>query len=233
MEVFNFMSEKKSKQKGTAGRTNNWTCIVYHDSLPNDWLSQLEETAIQICISPLHDMDKWTEKDEKKNSEHVAGTPKKAHRHVVIMYGDGNKKSLEQVKEDFGFLNGTDFKKVLSKIGMIQYLDHRFCRTKHHYDERDIISLNGFDYDEVVNTPTDKELDIACKEMRAYIVENNIVEFCDVQDVCDEQGETSTWFRALKFYTYQMCKYIDSRRNKIKDSMKLKEKKFKQQKQFN
>ena len=221
--------EKKSNQKGTSGRTNNWTCIVYQDSLPSDWISQLEETAIQVCISPLHDMDVWTKKDEKNNPKHVAGAPKKPHRHVVIMYGDGNKKSLEQVQEDFGFLNGTDFKRVLSKVGMIQYLDHRFCRTKHHYDERDVISLNGFNYEDVVNVPTDKEIDIACREIRAYICDKNIIEFCDIQDVCDEQGETSVWFKAIKVQTYQICKYIDSKRNKFKDAEKEKEKEITKQ----
>lgn len=201
-------------------RTPNWSCIVYPDSLPQDWEDQLDESTIEVCVSPLHDCDVWTEKDEKKNPEHKAGTPKKPHYHVVIMYGKGNKKSLDQVKEDFGFLNGTQFKKVKSLIGMIQYLDHRYCQNKHHYDEREVKSFGGFDYDDLVNTPTDKQAVLMLKDMRQYIIENDIIDLCDFQDAVDCDEELTAWNKVLNDNYYKMNCYITSRRNKARDKAK-------------
>ena len=200
-------------------RTPNWSCIVYEDSLPKDYIEQLEETTCEICLSPWHDMDLWTEKDEKQNPEHKAGSLKKKHRHVVIMYGKGNKKSIEQVKEDFGFLNGTSFKKVKSLSGMIQYLDHRYCKTKHHYDEREIVSLNGFDYDEVVNMPSEKQTRLLLKEMRYFCRHNEIYDFCVLQDIIDDDDSLSTWARVLDANQYKIINYITSRRCKRKEDL--------------
>ena len=203
-------------------RTPNWSCIIYEDSVPNDYITQLEETGVEVCISPWHDMDVWTERDQAKNPEHVAGTPKKKHRHVVIMYGKGNKKSIDQVLEDFGFLNGTNFKRVKSVTGMIQYLTHKFCTTKHVYDERDVISLNGFDYDEVANTPTDKQTRLILKEMRTFIRVESIYDFCDFQDYVDENEELVTWSKVLDSNQYKIEHFITSRRCKLLDKKKMK-----------
>lgn len=207
-------------QKGTDNRTNNWSCIVYEDSLPTDWLERLEETTIEVCISPWHDKDVWTKHDEERNPEHKEGTPKKKHRHVVIMYGKGNKKSKEQVMNDFSFLNGTTFKKVKSLIGMIQYLDHRFCLHKHHYDESDVIALNGFDYEEVVNTPTDRQSRTILREIRLFCRENEIFDFCDLQDYVDDNEELITWSKILDSNQFKMSQYITSRRCKKHDEEK-------------
>ena len=201
-------------------RTPNWSCIVYEDSLSKDYLAKLEETCVEICISPWHDMDRWTASDEQENPEHKEGELKKKHKHVVIMYGKGNKKSIEQVKEDFGFLNGTNFKKVKSVSGMIQYLDHRFCKTKHHYDERDIVSLNGFDYDEVVNLPSDKQTRIVLREMRVFCRDNEIFDFCDLQDLIDDDDSLVTWSKVLDSNQSKIVQYITSRRCKKKDEEK-------------
>ena len=201
-------------------RTPNWSCIVYEDSLPSDWIERLEETTLEVCVSPWHDKDVWTKADEEKNPLHIAGEPKKKHRHVVIMYGKGNKKSKEQVMEDFGFLNGTQFKKVKSLVGIIQYLDHRFCINKHHYDEREVISLNGFDYDEIVNTPSEKQTRLILKEIRVYCRENSIYDFCDIQDIVDDNEELTTWAKVLDANQFKIANYITSRRCKKQDEEK-------------
>lgn len=200
-------------------RTPNWSCIVYEDSLPSDYLEQLEETAIEICLSPWHDMDIWSASDEKKNELHKAGTKKKKHRHIVIMYGKGNKKSIDQVKEDFSFLNGTDFKKVKSLPGMIQYLDHRYCKTKHHYDERDVISLNGFEYDEIVNLPTEKQTRLLLQEIRLFCRNNDIYDFCVLQDIVDDDEQLIAWQKVLDCNQTKIYNYITSRRCKRKEDL--------------
>lgn len=201
----------------TDNRTPNWSCIVYPDSLPVDWISQVEETGVEVCVSPLHDCDVWTHKDEMEDPKHVEGQPKKPHRHVVIMYGKSNKKSIDQVKEDFGFLNGTKFKKVKSLIGMIQYLDHRFCTTKHHYDERDVQAFNGFDYEEVVNAPTDKQIRMVLREIRLFVRSEGIYDFCVLQDYVDDNEELIIWSKVIEANQFKLAGYITSRRCKRND----------------
>lgn len=201
-------------------RTPNWTCIVYEDSLPEDYISQLESTTLEIYISPWHDKDVWTKGDELKNPKHVAGKPKKKHKHVIICYGKGNKKSLEQVKEDFAFLNGTAFKKVKSLIGMVQYLDHRYCRTKVHYDPNDVVALNGAEYDELVNTPTDSQSRLLLKEIRLYCRCNDIYDFCDLQDAVDDDETLLTWSKVIDQNQFKLANYITSRRCKRNDALK-------------
>ena len=37
-------------------------------------------------VGILHNQDKWTEEDEKKNAEHKAGTIKKSHYHIIVRF---------------------------------------------------------------------------------------------------------------------------------------------------
>lgn len=214
--------EITGKSSGSSERTPNWTCIVYEDSLPDDYIEQLEESAIEVCISPWHDMDVWTEHDEKLNPEHKAGTKKKKHKHIVLMYGKGNKKSLKQVKEDFAFLNGTNFKRVKNLPGIIQYLDHRFCKTKHHYDERGVVALNGFDYEEVVNTPTESQNEAIYADLCDFCIEYDVRDFYVMQLYVNHHDELKPWRICLKtnesrFYRFIMsyrCAKEDAKKNK-------------------
>ena len=74
----------------------------------------LRELLVECLISPLHDKDVWTEADELENPEHKAGTPKKAHWHVVLSF-----KNQPQTKKHkiFNAINGVGCKKfqTLSK----------------------------------------------------------------------------------------------------------------------
>ena len=48
-----------------------WACVGYPESLPVDWLEQLQNTGLQIAISPLHDKDINPDGEEKKPHYHI------------------------------------------------------------------------------------------------------------------------------------------------------------------
>ena len=56
---------------------------------PSDWIEQLQLSGAQFAISPLHDKDL-----------NATGEPKKAHWHVIVVYGspttESNVKSLTE-----------------------------------------------------------------------------------------------------------------------------------------
>ena len=71
-------------------RSRKFSCITY-----------LNETQLNACLSKhfsqircyeyiLHDKDTWTEYDEAKNPEHVAGTLKEPHFHLVLVLFNAN-----------------------------------------------------------------------------------------------------------------------------------------------
>ena len=68
-----------------AGRTRNWTCVVYPESAPNNWRDFIDELHIEWVESPLHDRD-----------FNADGEPKKPHWHVILLYDCV--KTFEQVK---------------------------------------------------------------------------------------------------------------------------------------
>ena len=65
------MAEKKNTKK------RNWAFVLYPESAPEDWKEQLQLAGLQCAISPLHDKD--------LNAD---GTPKKAHYHIILVYGN-------------------------------------------------------------------------------------------------------------------------------------------------
>ena len=63
--------------------------LLYILNLPSDWIEQLQLSGAQFAISPLHDKDL-----------NATGEPKKAHWHVIVVYGspttESNVKSLTE-----------------------------------------------------------------------------------------------------------------------------------------
>ena len=67
--------EKRKKQNGE--RHKAWMLVFYPDSAPPEWRDLLSELHMKVWVSPLHDNDKWTAADEKKDPKHKAGTAKR------------------------------------------------------------------------------------------------------------------------------------------------------------
>lgn len=112
-----------------------WTFIMYPDSRPDNWKEILQETGLQIGISPLHDKDKNADETQKKE-----------HYHVLLTFqGPTTYKRVAKLIEP---INGTIPKRVVSPIGMIRYFTHKDNPEKAQYNEEEIISINGFDVKE-------------------------------------------------------------------------------------
>lgn len=109
-----------------------WTFIMYPESMPENWKEILQESGLQIGISPLHDRD--INADE---------TQKKEHYHVLLCFNGPT--TYKRVMKLIEPINGTIAKRVISPIGMVRYFTHKDNPEKAQYNEEEIISINGFD----------------------------------------------------------------------------------------
>lgn len=182
-------ADKKYEAKRAQRRTN-WMLVFYEDACP-DWREHLDELGLPTVVSPLHDKDVWTARDEKKNPNHRAGEPKEPHRHLLVMYD--HSVPYEQVATDFDFLKSKNIKFVKSLPAMARYLTHMDSKDKARYDADGICEFGGADWRDLCATTSDKHE--ALKEMRAFIRDNNIIDFCAFWDWCDENNDE--WSRLL------------------------------------
>lgn len=143
-----------------------WACVAYPESLPTNWIELLQETGLQIAISPLHDKDL-----------NPTGEVKKAHYHIIFNY-DGPT-TQKHVKDLCDSLNMTIPIKLESLRGMYRYHIHLDNPEKYQYDDRDRILLGGFDPSSV-NSLTKTEVDKFIQEILDFIEENNILEYRDL-----------------------------------------------------
>jgi hypothetical protein len=182
--------KRKYEQEKRKQRRTNWMLVFYEDQCP-EWREELDELGMPTLVSPSHDADEWTERDEKKNPKHKAGTLKEPHRHLLAMYD--NPVSYDQVVKDFAFLKSKNVKYVKSLPAMARYLTHMDSPDKAQYDPEGVCEFGGADWRDLCATTSDKHL--ALREMRAFIRENNVVDFYLFWDWCDEHNDE--WSRLL------------------------------------
>lgn len=124
-----------------------WSFIAYPESLPENWKDILQETGLQIAISPLHDKD--------LNAD---GEIKKPHYHLVLFFNGPT--TYNRVEKISKMINATIPKRVISPIGMIRYLTHKDNPEKAQYDEREIVTLNGLDLEDIDGMTMSMELQL-------------------------------------------------------------------------
>ena len=123
-------AKRRYEQEKRKQRRTNWMLVFYEDQCP-EWREELDELGIPTLVSPSHDADEWTARDEKKNPKHKAGTLKEPHRHLLAMYD--NPVSYDQVVKDFAFLKSKNVKYVKSLPAMARYLTHMDSPDKAQY----------------------------------------------------------------------------------------------------
>lgn len=176
----------------------DWAFVIYPDSLPSNYLEILEETHIQMAISPLHDKDVNPDK-----------TKKKPHFHVLIRYeGPTTINAVKRISES---VNGTIPIKIDSARGMYRYHIHIDNPEKYQYDDRDRLLLNGFD-----TTSLDKFTEM---EMDKY--ENEIIGFIEDNDIC----EYYMLLKLLKENEYYNLLYVAKKRTLMLNAF-IKSKKY-------
>ena len=57
--------EKENRGRGSRHRV--WMFVFYPESADPDWREIADELGLPFCVSPLHDKDFWTARDERKN----------------------------------------------------------------------------------------------------------------------------------------------------------------------
>lgn len=184
--------EKKNRSKGT--RHKVWMFVFYPDSADEDWREIADELGLPFCVSPLHDRDTWTKKDERKNPKHKAGTVKKPHWHGLADYPQPV--DYETVKSDFEFLGTSNIKYAKSKASMALYLCHLGSKDKAQYDPDEVLEFGGANWHDWCSELQD--LHAMMKEMRAWLRENSDIhrwEFQFFVDWCDSHNDE--WSRAL------------------------------------
>lgn len=193
---------------GKAGTCCNWRVILYPESLKPNWLSILKASLIQFAVSPLHDLDVWTEEDQHFDPlVHVVGELKKPHYHVVAHFG--GPKTIQYVRPLFDQLISVspEFERESNghaniipafDLGQaVRYLVHYDNdRTKHHYDQASIQSFNGFDVNKFFKLTKDQEADLT-RSIRAFIRNNKIFEYSVLLDELGDVTEDDP-----RFYEY-------------------------------
>lgn len=197
------MSQKKSSTKNKDTRTRNWSCIIYPgESAPDNWRDIIEEEHIEWIESPLHDKD-----------VNADGEPKKAHLHILLMFG--GVKTEEQVKEITDKLNCPNPQKVHNAKSLVRYMAHLDNPEKARYSISDIKAHGGVDIAEMLR-PSSSERYSLINEMLEYIEDNDIVEFEDIVNIA-RCSRFDDWFPLLcDNSAYIIDRHIKSKRHRLK-----------------
>ena len=188
----------KSSASGK-GRARCFTTIIYPESAPTDWQQRLRDLNVKAVVSPLHDQDLTEE-----------GQQKKAHWHLMIVYG--TVKTMDQAQEDFQQLGGVGCEKVRDIRQMCRYFCHLDDPSKHQYQTDGLQTFGGIDVHDYLVTDAD-EIG-AMKEMTKYIFTNRVQNFAEFSVWCVENNETWFWLLCTKasYYIDRLIKanrYVD------------------------
>ena len=144
-------------------KKRNWAFVLYPESAPNNWLDLLQQTGLQFCVSPLHDKD--------LNADN---TLKKAHYHIILIYdGPTTYNNVRQLTESLG----QPIPQPLEQVrGYYRYLTHKDNPEKYQYDEKDILTFNGFSIKDFIELTTSEVMQIK-KSIQQFIRDNEILEY--------------------------------------------------------
>lgn len=135
-----------------------FTFLLYPESIPNDWLDNLELIGVPLAISPLHDKDLSDVEGQKY---------KKEHYHVI--YVSKNPVTAEsvrlKVKRSLGDKSVAMVQIVSTSMeNMYLYLTHEskdaIAKNKHKYSKADIRLLNNFDIDRYITLDVEDKDDM-------------------------------------------------------------------------
>lgn len=172
-----------------------WAFVTYPESLPEDWIENLQIQGIAMAISPLHDKDL-----------DPTGEVKKPHYHVILVYNGPT--TYNNVYDLTQTVNGTIPIYLESVRGMYRYLTHKDNPDKYQYDDNDIQKLNGFDYDVYISTSEILEIK---KEILNIIDELDIIEYSMLVNYC--RTVKTDWLEVVCNNTIFWNTYLTSRRH--------------------
>jgi hypothetical protein len=186
------------------GRYRHWALLVYPESAPSDWEALLDAECIPWVKSPLHDSDVWTPDDERQCAEHTAGSPKKAHWHVALMFS--GKVGALRVKAIADKLHAPYPKPINDIRAMVRYFAHLDSPEKHQYNTADIEAHCGADVFKYLQM-SDSEEDEALNTLEAVILENEVTEYFEL---FRGYGDNPVMKRVIRSHSYHLCQLIRS-----------------------
>jgi len=187
-----------AKKKDTRKRYLSWTCVIYPESVPENWQEILGDEMIPWACSPLHDRD-----------VNANGEPKKPHYHLLLSFR--SVKSYEQVKEITDKLNAPAPQECKDTRGLVRYFLHLDNPSKAQYKREDIVSGGGFDVENALQATATEEEEIL-DEMCEFIEVNWITEFCDFNSYV--RHERKEWRLILRKNCFYITQIIKSQRHK-------------------
>ena len=190
-------AQKRADEKRKNFRSRNWLGVVYPESAPEDWREILDNMRLTWLEGPLHDRD-----------VNANGEPKKPHIHIILMYS--TQTSQNAVNEVLGLINAPIAIACRNTRAAIRYLIHADNPEKAQYSKEDVKAHGGAVIGKALDpTPVDKAT--AMKEMCAWVLENDIIDFADLLEFA--MLNNSDWFEVLTAQggTFTMEKYITSR----------------------
>lgn len=178
--------QQKADEKRAGQRTRNWTCVVYptegNPPAPADWRDIIDQEHIEWIESPLHDKD-----------TNADGTPKRAHKHVLMMFE--TMKTFEQVKEITDKLNAPIPQKCNGTKGLVRYMAHLDNPEKAQYSKAEIIPHGGADVAQFLEISASMRYDIVA-EMMDFCEGNGITEMRDLLRYARRE-KRDEWFPLL------------------------------------
>lgn len=189
----------KIKKNVNVEKARYWAFVAYPDSLPDNWQEILISTGLPCVVSPLHDAD-----------INADDTQKKPHYHIIMCFS--NTTTYTNAKKITDSLNATIPKAVKNIKGYYRYLTHQDNPEKAQYSEVDIITLNGFNKLDYFDITRNEILSIK-RQVKAFIVEHNINEYCDLLDYLDEANLPELLDCAMS-NTILFNTYLKSKRHK-------------------
>lgn len=151
------------------GKSRTWACVMYQDSAPPDWEDQLRMVGVSFAVSPLHDQDLTADRK-----------PKKPHWHVILDWRAGSTTYATAAGISRGILKGTIPIPLVSPRGYYRYFCHLDNPKKAQYDQKDIITGNGFDIGDFLELTAQEKAEIRRKIVEMIIIPLEIVEYWDL-----------------------------------------------------
>lgn len=177
-----------------------WAFVAYPDSLPNDWLLSIQLKGIAVAISPLHNHD-----------INPTGELKKPHYHIILCFNSPT--TYNNVVEFSKEFNGTIPIPLESPLGMYRYLTHKDNPEKYQYSESDIITFNGFDTAELLNST---EVFALMRSIHKLIIDNSIYEYSELMNYLLANPDMLDMYNVAMNHTIYFNTLITSLRNKKK-----------------
>lgn len=184
-------------------RARVWAFVCWDESTDYDLLCRtISDLHTPAVISPLHDMDAYTESDVdawKVRHEGMdwsvldvpgVGELKKPHWHVLISWAGS--KSYLQMLEAFDQVGVRYFQKVESKGGYIRYMVHMDDPDKAQYSMDNLQAFGGIDLSCLVTiSQLDKQM--MMKQIMDHIYANRITSFANLCRWAMVQEDPDIW----------------------------------------